>query len=418
MYSECASLTESIQERVLPRVVLNSYPAAVGREVVRSVLSPLSRGLAGREKAGEEASCSLQTREEVEWTMEVLGYGLQLPDADLVSSCIDVYEDWLSSFSPSPSPSVPPPVAADPNLYCHTILSHLYQLFLPREGARGAEFPPGTPQHLQSTVCERALTITQSLLMRSGDSLSDLTCEAISSHLLSVADLLLSPPHSPSSSSLAGHLSTQLTHTLFTAWLRTCTSSFPAPHLWRTLRELCLRWRHHLCLAQQWSSLMYSLTLRVVRLLYSPHYLSHLKSHLLLEDPQFSQILESIPPDSLVQCWFRMLNTLGNPVELSYLSTFSSLPLFQKMAGESGEPLSVSSLSLPLIFHEALRGVAQMVHLFLANEPRPELPRPLPEGSVPLLPPPGSAKSSPHGLRRKGSREYRDRGNVTGPSSE
>ena len=412
MYSECASLMESIQERVLPKIVLNSYPPSVGREVVRNVLPPLAREPATGE--GEESS-PLQTREEVEWTMEVLGYGLQLPLSDhgLVSSCIAVYEDWLSAFSSSPSPSVPAPVVKDPNHYCLVVLTHLYQLFVPREAEQRIE---GALLDLQVAMCQRVLTVTKSLLMGSGKMLAAATCEAVCRHLLSVADLLLSPPLDPFSpaSSLASRLSNQLIHVLFTAWLRTCTAFFPAPHLWRSLRELCLRWRHHFCLAEQWSSLMFSLTLRVVRLLYSPSYLAHLQPHL-QEDREFSEILSSVPQDSLVQCWFRMLHTLGNPVELSSPSTFSSLPLFQKTASESGDHLTASALGLPHIFHAALQGVARLVYLFLGLEPQSELPRPPSEGSV-ILSTSLSVRPSPVGLRRKGSREYRDKNSTSGGS--
>ncbi|CAI8012715.1 Ral GTPase-activating protein subunit beta [Geodia barretti] len=406
MYSECASLTESLQERSPPRIVLSSYPPAVGREVVRSVLPPLKGSSrlspAGRETGsgeGEEQS-PLQTREEVEWTMEVLGHGLQLPlsDHDLVSSCIAVYEDWLSAFSPSPSSTVPAPVVTDPNRYCLVILTHLYQLFTPREADSGSQLE----LHLQ--LCQKVLTLTKSLVMTSGEKLSEPTCEAVCRHLLSVADLLLSPPLDPFS--LPARLSGQLTHVLFAAWLRACTAFFPEPHMWKSLRELCLRWRHHLCLATEWSSLMYSLTLRVVSLLYSPSYLAHLQDNL-HEDSEFSEILRSIPPDSLVQAWFRLLHTLGNPVDLSSLS---SLPLFQKVAGDH---LSVPPApDLPHIFYEALQGVARLVYLFLGLEPRQEVPRPPSEGSASF--PPLSARPSPQGLRRKGSKEFRDKSSVSG----
>ena len=401
MYYECSSLTESIQERSQPKIVLNSYPPAVGREVVRSILPPL-KGAGSVE--GEEGS-RLQTREEVEWTMEVLGHGLQLPltDHNLVSSCIAVYEDWLSSFSSAPSPTVPAPVLADPNHYCLVILTHLYQLFTPREGDQGLE--------LQLQLCQRVLTLTKSLVMTSGENLTEKTCEAVCRHLLSVADLLLSPPLDPfsPSSTLAARLSVQLTHVLFAAWLRACTAFFPGPHMWKSLRELCLRWRHHLCLATEWSSLMYSLTLRVVRHLYSPSYLAHLHDHL-QEDSEFADLLRPIPADSLVQSWFRLLHTLGNPIDLASLASFSSLPLFQKMTTESSDHLSVSALNLPHIFYEALLGVARLVYLFLGLEPQQDTLRPPSEGSasLPLLP----ARPSPQGLRRKGS--YRDKSSVSG----
>ena len=164
-------------------------------------------------------------------------------------------------------------------------------------------------------------------------------------------------------------LSCQLIHVLFEAWLRACTAFFPAPHLWKSLRELCLHWRHHHCLAEEWSRLMYSLTFKVVCHLFSPRYLDHLQVQL-EEDSDYSLILQSVPSASLVQCWFRMLHTIGNPVELSYITTFSSLPAFQKVASESGDQFAALPHDLPLIFHEAMKGVARMVYLFLGQEPQ------------------------------------------------
>lgn len=417
MYSECASLTESIQDHVLPRIVLHSYPPTVGKEVVHSILNPLVDRLKLREGSvcpeDEEATIQddmpLQTREEVEWTMEVVGYGLQLPLTDtnlaLVISCIDVYEDWLTAFS-TPSRSVPTPIITYPDYYAQIIFNHFYQLFIPQEvSTTRFSLSSGAPSHdPQFTVCQRILTITQSLLLQPDRKLSEETCEAISRHLLTVCDTLLTSPLQYFTT-LATRLSSQLIHVLFVAWLRTCTVFFPAPHMWKSLRELCLGWRHHLCLSEQWSLLMYSLTIHVVHLLYSPSYLNHLQGHL-QEDADFSTLLESIKPDSLVQCWFRMLHTLGNPVELSYVTTFSSLPSFQKMVTDSGEHLSASVLDLPHIFHEAMQGLARLVYLFLGLEQQQQddlHSSSEGSGSTTLLLP--SVRPSPLGLRRKNSRE-------------
>ena len=405
MYSECASLTDDIQKRALPRMVLRSYPPAVGRDVVRSVLCPLEDLLKTRGESSEGGivpGSPLQTREEVEWTMEVVGYGLFLPlsDHSLITSCIDVYEDWLTALS-VPSPSVPAPILADPGHYTQTIFSHLYQLFLPRGTPSQLPMPPSAGEDVHFDLCHRVLNITQSVLMKPCCKLSEATWEAISKHLLTVADALLSPPLPPSSSSLASRLSNQLIHVLFEAWLRACTAFFPAPHLWKSLRELCLRWRHHRCLASQWSKLMYSLTLQVVVHLYSPRYLAHLHSHL-QEDAEFSEILQSVPPDSLVQCWYRMLHTLGNPVQLAYLTTFTSLPAFQKTVSD---PMDHLVPDLPLIFQEAMSGLARLVYLFLGQEQQREEPHPPSEGSVPPTPP--LVRPSSQGLQRKNSRENR-----------
>lgn len=422
MYSECASLTDSLHECALPRVVLNSFPPSVARDVVRCVLGPLvellkfSRGELAPPGSEGVAVSLLRTREEVEWTMEVLGYGLHLPlgEHELITSCIDVYEDWLSSIS-SPSPSVPAPITENPGHYTRIIFSHFYQLFITQgnsaELSRTPSFSLSVSPDSQFSVCQRILTITQSILMKPSNRLSEETCEAISKHLLTVADALLSPPNDPYFPTLANRLSDQLIHVLFEAWLRSCTTSFPLPHLWKTLRELCVRWRHHRCLAEQWSKLTYSLTLRVVQHLYSTSYLEHLRGHL-QEDPEYSEILQSIPPASLVQAWFRMLHTLGNPVEISYLSSFSSLPAFQRTVAESGESLNSTAQDLPHIFHEAMRGLARLVYLFLGQEQQREEPHPPSEGSG--HPTPLPVRPSPLGLRRKNSRERSNASSTSG----
>lgn len=371
MYSECASLTDRIQERDFPSVVLHSYPPPVGRDVVRSILAPLGELLKSRGEPPEGdvfPSSPLKTREQVEWTMEVIGYGLCLPLADkhLISGCIDVYEDWLSALS-TPHYTVPAPIMDDPGHYTRIIFDHFCQLFMPRENSSEPPVAPGgSSTDPQFELCERVLQITHSILMEPCEKLSEPTWEAVSKQLLTVADVLLSPPLG---SNLASMLSSQLIHVLFEAWLRACTAFFPAPHLWKSLRELCLHWRHHHCLAEQWSKLMYSLTYKVVCHLFSPRYLDHIQVQL-EEDSDYSLILQSVPSASLVQCWFRMLHTLGNPVELSYVTTFTSLPAFQKVASESADQFSALTPDLPLIFHEAMKGVARMVYLFLGQEPQ------------------------------------------------
>ena len=83
------------------------------------------------------------------------------------------------------------------------------------------------------------------------------------------------------------------------------------------------------------------------------------------------QMVSNLPDDALVQCWFRMLHTLGNPVEVSYASAIVNTPSFKQLATElgSGGPESVSRHQclekLPSIFQEAMRGVATLVALFL-----------------------------------------------------
>ena len=89
-----------------------------------------------------------------------------------------------------------------------------------------------------------------------------------------------------------------------------------------------------------------------------------------------------MPYDVLVQCWYRVVHTLGNPVELSYPNIIAQLPAFQakenphhgeRTTSSKHHPLPVSSSSsylaaLPRIYHELMRGVATLVYLFLGQD--------------------------------------------------
>ena len=124
---------------------------------------------------------------------------------------------------------------------------------------------------------------------------------------------------------------------------------------------------------------MYSLTLGVIRHLYSPKYLADVFATLPSEERDFKVFLEEMPKDCLVQSWFRLLHTLGNPVDLLYPNRLSGSPAFQKVATEFEKesrkhrhpppsPIQGCLSLLPGIFHEAMKGVAALVYLFLAQE--------------------------------------------------
>ena len=57
---------------------------------------------------------------------------------------------------------------------------------------------------------------------------------------------------------------------LLEVWLVACARCFPAPPLWKTLRELCHNWRHRLALVEQWNRVNLALTARLLRFLYGP----------------------------------------------------------------------------------------------------------------------------------------------------
>ena len=411
MYSEWMSLTEATQEPP-PENVLQTFPVGVGKEVVQSILKPfaeLNHMSSVRFEVGSPLGHSpLNTPEQVQWTMQVIGYGLTLPlsEQTLIQQCIEVYEDWLSAVY-APRKSVPLPIIKEPDDYVRTIFEQFCHVFTPRTKL-------GELVLLDAHVflCRRVLHITHNIVRRPNAKLSRETWTALFRYLLKVTDTLLVPPIDPNFYSFGSILSERLVHVLFEAWLRSCVNCFPTPNLWKSLREQCCTWCHHHSVVEQWNKLMYSVTIHVIAHLYTTQYLSQFTT-LPEEDSDFKQIIADIPNDALVQCWFRMLHTLGNPVEISYPDKVASSPAFQKAAAECEErkvkPATTYLDDLPKIFLEAMKGVATLVYLFLGHElPREEkVPS---ESSVPSTPIPGS-RSSPL-ARRRDSKDSRAPGSA------
>ena len=144
-------------------------------------------------------------------------------------------------------------------------------------------------------------------------------------------------------------------------------------------------------------------------------YLSDVSATLPSEEKDFKVFLEEMPKDCLVQSWFRLLHTLGNPVDLLYPDRLTSSPVFQKVMADferesrkhrhpPPSPIQGCLNTLPSIFHEAMKGVAALVYLFLAQELPEEEQMTLSarSGSVSSnVPAPGGIRHSPLLLKRK-----------------
>lgn len=72
--------------------------------------------------------------------------------------------------------------------------------------------------------------------------------------------------------SLAEHLCERLLQVMFEIWLLACARCFPPPTLWRTLREMCAGWRHHMETVVQWNRVCKVLTSKLLRSLYGPNF--------------------------------------------------------------------------------------------------------------------------------------------------
>ncbi len=208
MYSECISLSETIQKQRTDGNVLCSFSPETGYEVVASVLKPLEELVSGRSPAS-----FLSTSEQVEWTMQVIGYGLTLPlsEKHLLQGCVNVYKDWLTALS-FKKRSVPQPIIQNPNRYAPIIFNHLCSLFVPRDEPRLLE------DHVE--LCCKVVEMVQALIGMKGLNMSRDSWESVFSFLLHVCNLVLAPP--TTTPSLGTSLSDVLVHVLFTSWLRAC----------------------------------------------------------------------------------------------------------------------------------------------------------------------------------------------------
>lgn len=359
MYAEWTSFTESSQALNSKENVLHSFPAEVGREVVGSVVKSLQE--MGRGKTYSKNP--LSNSEQVHWTMQVIAHGLTLPLSDhaLLQGCIDVYHDWLSALYFTKH-TVPIPITSDPNHYAQIIFPQLCALFVSRDSeSRLLE------DH--ALMCKKVIDMLQSLVGMHSLKMARETWSSLFGFLLHVCNQLLAPP--AKTPSLGTSLCEGLVHLLLAAWVRACHSSFPSPSLWKSLRELAINWRHHRSVIVEWCQLTYSLTLRVILILYGPKHIYYLSS-LPREDSDYKMRVQELSEDGLVQCWFRMLHTLGNPVDLLYPDIITRTPAFQQASNEvadyAASPIHSCISLLPQIFHLAMEGVATQVYLFLGQQ--------------------------------------------------
>ena len=214
MYAEWLSLVETVKLQTSDENVLRSFPPEVGREVVASVIRPLQELVLG--KAFKDAP--LSKPEQVQWTIQVLGYGLTLPlsELSLLQGCVDVYHDWLSALY-FQKHTVPHPILTDPNYYAQIIFDQLCYLFIPRENE---------PRLLEdyAYLCKKVIEMIHTLMAVKGLKMNRDTWGLLFTFLLHICNMLLAPPSQ--TPSLGTTLCESLTHVLFTSWLRACQVLF------------------------------------------------------------------------------------------------------------------------------------------------------------------------------------------------
>ncbi|CAN7993650.1 unnamed protein product [Ixodes hexagonus] len=353
MYSEWLVLpvTEDARERCTS--VLQKFPCAAGRNVVTAVLHSLASNL-GISSAKCEPS-TLVSDIEVNWCMEVICFGLQLPlsEHEAIRDCVHVYCEWMQALT-QPKACVPKPVQEDANQYVRRMLRHLYNLFVPREDCQSDMISR------QAVLCHHVLRRLQSVAQDS-TTIEKETWDEILLFLLAVNDVLLAPPSRKDD--MGSHLCERILTALFEVWLLACHRCFPSPNLWKTLRELCCTWRHRGALVEQWNRANLLLTARMLRLMYGHHY-----PDLKLEED--AQVLPAeMTGEQVAQAWYRFLQLLGDPVDLCRPELISQTPGFYSLVETSDtivDPFQNPCLSaLPHIFQRAMAGLATLVDAFL-----------------------------------------------------
>ena len=344
MFSDWISLRSSVEDGFGVQSVLQSYPPNVGKDVATNIVHSLHYSDKAR---------ALVTKEQLDWTMEVICYGLTMPmtEIDLIRNCAYIYLDWTTAIANGGKSNIPKPIINEKELYFRKILSHLTNLFIPRESSSSPE---------QAKLCSQVLYHVKSLV-NTDKPLKKEIWEDLLVFFVGTAGHLLSPPPFPKG--LAEHLCDQLINSLFFVWLLAARTKFPAPPLWATLQDFCLSWRHHQTLISQWNKLMCSLTLKVLHVLYGPHCLPEDT----LKDEYRFTVPDDLAPELTVQCWFRFLHILGSPVALSVPKKITCTQYFMQYALEQGtSPNEHSSIrSLPQSFLKAMKGVSMLVDMFL-----------------------------------------------------
>ncbi|XP_033225547.1 ral GTPase-activating protein subunit beta isoform X3 [Belonocnema kinseyi] len=364
MYSEWASLSTLIQQGSEDsQSVLEKFAPGVGREVALSIVRQLAANL-GIAQAAEPSP--LNTDREIQWCMEVICFGLSLPltEHDTVRDCVSVYCEWLSALYTSPKITVPRPIIEDSNFYARKIISHFHNLFVPRRG----EVWPFLYQDLgadtinrQAVLCHRVLRTLQQVA-RGPATLDRETWESLLLFLIGINDALLAPPAVREDA--GEQLCERVLGVLLEVWLVACERNFPSPPLWRTLRESCLRWRHRLALIEQWNRVCLALTARLLQIMYGPMF-PELKIN--EEDSQLVPL--SMSHEAVSQAWYRLLRTVGDPIDLCRPAVISQTQAFLRYAIASPnvvDPCQHPCLQgLPQIFLKAIKGIAGQVDSFL-----------------------------------------------------
>lgn len=349
----------------------------------------------------------LDTDRDVNWLMEIIGYGLSMPfsltgEQDSVKDCCTIYCEWIAaallpynehnedSKYQQLSKLVPVPIRKDPNRYARKMLSHLYNVFLPRQNmnlvssSKDHSDAALTAVSRQAVLCHRVLRTIESIAQNSLNLMDNQTWEHLLAVLLTVNDKLLSAPTEPDD--IGTQLHDRILGVLFELMLLASAKAIPTPSLWKTFHEMSLNWRHRPALVDHWRKITLSLTRRIVSIPIQVQRMGNNKQHdndssvyqsenqNLISSP-ISNALEAaianMNYENLSQTWYRFLNLIGNPVELTDPNIISRTEEFYRSACASDnvlDPRQHPCLNvLPQIFMNSMIGLKDFIEAFLGT---------------------------------------------------
>lgn len=349
----------------------------------------------------------LDTDRDVNWLMEIIGYGLSMPfsltgEQDSVKDCCTIYCEWLASALlpyneqnedgkyQQLSKLVPVPIRTDPNRYARKMLSHLYNVFLPRQSLPISGSTNNQKDHADATLtavsrqavlCHRVLRTIENIAQNPKNLMDNQTWDRLLALLLTVNDKLLSAPTEPDD--IGTQLHDRILGVLFELMLFASAKSIPTPSLWKTFHEMCLNWRHRPALVDHWRRITLLLTKRIVQM--PVHMRANRKVSTetdILNQENYSNTssnnanpcefaIASMNCENVSQTWYRFLNLIGNPVELSDPNTISKTDEFYHSACASDnvlDPRQHPCLSvLPQIFVNSMAGLRDFIEAFLGT---------------------------------------------------
>jgi len=369
----------------------------------------------------------LDTDRDVNWLMEIIGYGLSMPfsltgEQDSVKDCCTIYCEWLTSallpYDENNEDSkyqqlsklVPVPIRKDPNRYARKMLSHLYNVFLPRQhmaptyssshnsssgiNSKNSHQKDESDAILaavsrQAVLCHRVLRTIESIAHNQNNLMDFETWQHLLILLLTVNDKLLSPPTEPDD--IGTQLHDRILGVLFDLLLIASSRSIPDPSYWKAFDKLCANWRHRPALVDHWRRITLLLTKRITMLpSSSPKNQSDQENQTSanlnerLHNSPLEASISSMNYEILSQSWYRFLNLIGNPVELSDPSVISRTDEFYHaacLANSVLDPRQHPCLNvLPQIFMNSMLGLREFIEAFLLKARRnqsagsPELP--------------------------------------------